>query len=66
MEKEMEKDVVTQRVRMNFTTNAKGLAQMDITVEFPTVEESKDAMDKAIVALKEILAKNKIVEAGTV
>jgi hypothetical protein len=55
-----------QRVRMNFSTNAKGFAQMDITVEFPTVDESKDAMDKAIKALREVLANNNIAEAGTV
>lgn len=55
-----------QRVRMNFSTNAKGLAQMDITVEFPTVDESKDAMDKAIKALREVLAANGIAEVGTV
>ena len=55
-----------QRVRMNFSTNAKGMAQMDITVEFPTVEESKTAMSDAIKALREVLAANNIAEAGTV
>lgn len=53
------------RVRMNFTTNAKGFAQMDITVEFPTVDESKEAMDKAIKALKEVLKENNIAEVST-
>lgn len=55
-----------QRVRMNFSTNVKGMAQMDITVEFPTVEESKTAMSDAIKALREVLAANNIAEAGTV
>ncbi len=55
-----------QRVRMNFSTSAKGFAQMDITCEFPTVEESKNAMNEAIKALREVLAKNNIAEAGTV
>jgi hypothetical protein len=51
---------------MNFTTNAKGFAQMDITVEFPTVDESKEAMDSAIKALREVLKENNIAEAGTI
>lgn len=54
------------RVRMNITTNAKGFAQMDITVEFPTVNESKEAMDSAIKALREVLKENNIAEAGTI
>lgn len=55
-----------QRVRMNFSTNTKGLAQMDITCEFPTVEQSKAAMSQAIKALREVLAENGIAEAGTI
>lgn len=55
-----------QRVRMNFSTNAKGFAQMDITVEFPTVDESRTAMNEAIKALREVLKENGIAEAGTV
>lgn len=53
------------RVRMNFSTNAKGFAQMDITVEFPTVEESKTAMNNAIKALRGVLKENDIKEAGS-
>lgn len=53
------------RVRMNFSTNAKGFAQMDITVEYPTVEESKSAMNSAIKALREVLKENGIKEAGS-
>lgn len=54
------------RVRMNITTTAKGFTQMDITVEFPTVNESKEAMDSAIKALREVLKENNIAEAGTI
>lgn len=61
-----EKTLEQQRVRMNFSTNAKGFAQMDITVEFPTVNESKAAMNEAINALREVLKQNGIAEAGTV
>ena len=62
----MEKTLEQSRVRMNFTTNAKGFAQLDITCEFPTVEESASAMDSAIKSLRKVLADNKIAEAGTV
>lgn len=62
----MSETLTQNRVRMNFTTNAKGFAQMDITVEFPTVDESKQAMDSAIKSLREVLANNNIAEAGTV
>lgn len=55
-----------QRVRMNVTTNAKGFAQMEITVEFPTINESKTAINDAIKALREVLKENGIAEAGTV
>ena len=36
-----------QRVRMNFGMNAKGLVQLDITVEFPTPEQAEEAARKA-------------------
>lgn len=62
----MSETLTQNRVRMNFTTNAKGFAQMDITVEFPTVNESKEAMDLAIKSLREVLASNNIAEAGIV
>ena len=62
----MKKTLEQQRVRMNFTTNAKGFAQLDITCEFPTVKESASAMDNAIKSLRKVLADNKIAEAGTV
>lgn len=55
----------TNRVRMNFSTTSKGFAQMDITVEFPTVEESKNAMNEAIKALRSVLKENNIKEAGS-
>ena len=62
----METTLEQQRVRMNFSTSAKGFAQLDITVEFPTVSESEKAMDEAIKALRKVLAQNNIAEAGSV
>lgn len=62
----MEKTLEQQRVRMNIKTNAKGFAQLDITCEFPTVEEGASAMDNAIKSLRKVLADNKIAEEGTV
>jgi len=55
-----------QRVRMNFSTNAKGFAQINITCEFPTVDDTAKAMDGAIKALRTVLKDNGIAEAGTV
>ena len=37
-----------KRTRMNFGMNAKGLVQMDITVEYETPEETALAARKAI------------------
>ena len=62
----MEETLEQQRVRMKFSTNAKGFAQLEITCEFPTVEESAAAMDNAIKSLRKVLADNKRAEAGTV
>ena len=62
----MEETLEQQRVRMKFSTNAKGFAQLEITCEFPTVEDSSAAMDNAIKSLRNVLADNKIAEAGTV
>lgn len=45
-----------RRVRMNFGMNAKGLVQMDLTVEMPTTEETKAEAEKAIDAYREICA----------
>jgi hypothetical protein len=44
------------RVRMNFGQNAKGLVPMDLTVEFPTVEETEAEAVKGIAAYKRVLA----------
>jgi hypothetical protein len=38
----------SKRTRMNFGMNAKGLVQMDVTVEYETVEETAAAARKAI------------------
>ena len=42
------------RVRMNLAANAKGMYQMDVTVESSTVEESKAKLAEAIDAVKEV------------
>lgn len=54
------------RVRMNFGMNARGMVQMDLTVEFPTVDESVAAARKAIDAYKAICAEKglKLVESA--
>jgi len=42
------------RVRMNFAQDAKGFVKMDLTVEFPTVEEAKKNGIDAIRAYREV------------
>jgi hypothetical protein len=44
------------RVRMNFGMNAKGLVQMDLTVEYETPEETALAARKAIDEYRAICA----------
>ncbi|MDD5304602.1 MAG: hypothetical protein PHS14_16015 [Elusimicrobia bacterium] len=43
-----------KRTRMNFGMNAKGLVQMDVTVEYETVEETAKAARAAIAEYKAI------------
>ena len=44
----MEEVKSESRVRMNISQNAKGVVQLDVTVEFPTVVEAAAALGKAI------------------
>ena len=54
----MEEQIPSTRVRMNISTNAKGKAQIDITAEFPTVEESAANLNSAIKEMKKVLEEN--------
>lgn len=54
-----------QRVRMNFGMNAKGLVQMDLTVEFPTTEQAYEEASKAIDAYKRICAEKGLTMANS-
>ena len=51
------------RVRMNIKTTAKGLAQLDVTVEFATVVESEKALGEAIDSVRKVLSAKGIKEA---
>lgn len=51
-----EEKAMNRRVRINLSETAKGLIQWDITAEFESVEESKDALSEAIDAAREIIA----------
>jgi hypothetical protein len=53
-----------QRVRMNFSQTAKGLCQMDCTVEFGTPEECRSAMGEAIDSLRAVLVSKGLKEVG--
>ncbi len=45
-------DTIETRVRLGIKQNAKGLIQMDITTEAPTVDEAGDLLSAAIDRLK--------------
>ncbi|KKM52076.1 hypothetical protein LCGC14_1555150 [marine sediment metagenome] len=45
-------DTIETRVRLGVKQNAKGLIQMDITTEAPTVDEAGDLLSGAIDRLK--------------
>ena len=60
----MEEVNTNQRVRMNINLTAKGLVQWDITAEFPTVEETKENLDKALKEIKNVIKDNGYTEAG--
>jgi hypothetical protein len=59
-----ETQLPTTRVRLNFTQTAKGLGQMDITAEAPTLEEAKSLMSNAIDEMRAIFKEKEIKEAG--
>lgn len=64
MEEEMIEQPKENRVRMNFGMNTRGLVQMDLTVEFPTVGQAETEARKAIDAYRTICAEKglKLVE----
>ena len=57
-------ETTNQRVRMNLNLTAKGLVQWDITAEFPTVDETRENLDKALKEVKKVIADNGYTEAG--
>lgn len=60
----MEQEIPVTRVRLNFAQTAKGLGQMDITAEAPTVEESSKMMRESIDEMRKIFDEKGIKEAG--
>ena len=48
-------EATNKRIRINLSETAKGLIQWDITAEFETVEETKQALSAAIDAAREII-----------
>jgi hypothetical protein len=59
-----EKQIVEDRVRMNVSTTAKGTAQVDVTVEFKTEEESAKNLIKALADIKKIVTDSGFKMAG--
>lgn len=59
----MEENKNSSRARMNVSITAKGQAQWDITVEYPTVEESAKNCGQLIDKVREIIKDKGLVEA---
>jgi hypothetical protein len=60
----MEQTATNKRVRMNFSTNAKGLVQFDITAEFESVAECEKELDAALKSAKRLIVENELKEAS--
>jgi hypothetical protein len=60
----MEELKENRRVRLNLSQNAKGLFQIDCSVEFCTVEECGEAMRKAIDEAKAIIKEKGLLAVG--
>ena len=60
----MEQQKDNRRVRLNFSQNAKGHVQIDLTVDFGTVEECGDAMRRAFDEARAIIKEKGLTEAG--
>lgn len=56
----MERETLKTRVRGNFTTTAKGLAQLDITAEAETSAEMETLLNEAFEVVMGLLKKNSI------
>ena len=54
----------TKRVRINLSQTAKGLCQMDCTVEFENVADCEKELDAAIKAARRVMTANGLKEVG--
>jgi len=54
---------VNSRVRINLSQTAKGLWQIDCTSEFPTLEEARDNLSRAIDETRAMLKEKNLEEA---
>ena len=48
-----EQNEATTRVRINVSQSSKGIAQIDVTGEAPTVEQARDLVARGIAAARE-------------
>ena len=51
------------RVRINLSQTAKGLVSFDVTSEFPTVEEAKENLSRAIDEVRALVKEKGLEEA---
>jgi Cys-tRNA synthase (O-phospho-L-seryl-tRNA:Cys-tRNA synthase) len=60
----MEVEVQDQRIRIHLSQTAKGLVQIDVTAEFPTIEDTEKNLDEAVKAARRVIAANTMKEVG--
>jgi len=63
MSEALEKVSEVERVKMTVNTTAKGMAQWEVTVDFPSVEESAKNLNNAIDRVRTIIAEKGLTEA---
>lgn len=60
----MEQTMSQTSVKLDVNLNAKGFAQWEVGVNFPSLEDSSRNLDAAIKSVKKIIADNGYKEAG--
>jgi hypothetical protein len=57
-------EVQDQRIRIHLSQTAKGLVQIDVTAEFPTIGDTEKNLDEAIKAARRVMVANNMKEVG--
>jgi hypothetical protein len=57
-------EVQNRRIRINLSQTSKGLVQIDVTAEFPTIGDTEKNLDEAVKAARRVIAVNNMKEVG--